>query len=130
MIDFTRKNINKGFFLKFSEFSSLSHDILNHCFIVLNIIHHLIENTAPVIAPTRTQSQVSQNAITNPNASPIKAIKAATIVQDLTEAVQKDRKSEAEQSKQLGNFANSHHYMRLFDNMKSIYMVQRSNLDS
>ena len=90
----------------------------------------MIENTAPVIAPTRTQSQVSQNAITNPNASPIKAIKAATIVQDLTEAVQKDRKSETEQSKQLGNFANSHHYMRLFDNMKSIYMVQRSNLDS
>ena len=77
----------------------------------------------------KTQTQVSQNSITNPNASPIKQIKAATIVQDLTEAVQKDKKSETDFSKHLGNFAHSHHYMRMFENLRSIYAVQRSTLD-
>ena len=52
---------------------------MSHCCIVLNIINHLIDSSAPVIATTKTQTQVSQNAITNPNASPIKQIKAASI---------------------------------------------------
>ena len=113
----------------FSDFSTLSQEVLSHCYIVLNIIHHFIDATAPVIMHPKTQTQVSQNSITNPNASPIKQIKAATIVQDLTEAVQKDKKSETDLSKHLGNFAHSHHYMRMFENLRSIYAVQRSTLD-
>ena len=105
---------------------------MSHCCIVLNIINHLIDSSAPVIATTKTQTQVSQNAITNPNASPIKQIKAASIVQDITEAVQKEKKTEISEtsSKSLGSFAHSHHYMRMFENLRNIYLVQRSNLDS
>ena len=116
-----------------SEFSTLSQEVMSHCCIVLNIINHLIDSSAPVISTTKTQTQVSQNAITNPNASPIKQIKAASIVQDITEAVQKDKKnetSEASSSKSLGSFAHSHHYMRMFENLRNVYLVQRSNLDS
>ena len=70
--------------LYISEFSTLSQEVMSHCCIVLNIINHLIDSSAPVISTTKTQTQVSQNAITNPNASPIKQIKAASIVQDIT----------------------------------------------
>ena len=123
--------IGTKIFFYISEFSTLSQEVMSHCCIVLNIINHLIDSSAPVIATTKTQTQVSQNAITNPNASPIKQIKAASIVQDITEAVQKEKKNEtSETSKSLGSFAHSHHYMRMFENLRNVYLVQRSNLDS
>ena len=101
------------------ELSQISQDLTSHCFVVLNILQHLIDCNAPDHQAIKSQSQVSQNSITNPNASPIK-LKS---IQELTE-----KKKDDEQSKKVGQFNESHHYMRLFDNLRHIYAVERNSL--
>ena len=79
-----------------SELSEVSQEILTHCFVTLNIIQHLVESSTPINQAPK--SQVNQNSITNPNASPIKQIKASAIVQELAEVASRSesRKSSNE----------------------------------
>ena len=100
-----------------------SQEISTHCFVVLNILQHLIDCIAPdsVIKSQSGSQQVNQNSITNPNASPIKL--------KLNELTNDSKKTNEEQSKiKLGQFNESHHYMRLFENLRNVYTVERNSL--
>ena len=106
---------------EWKDLNQLSQEITNHCFVVLNILQHLIDCNAPDHQAIKSQSQVSQNSITNPNASPIK-LKS---IQELTEKTKKE-----EEPKKVGQFNESHHYMRLFENLRNIYAVERNSLST
>ena len=110
-----------------SELSEVSQEILTHCFVTLNIIQHLVESSTPINQAPK--SHVNQNPFTNPNASPIKQIRPAAIVQELTEVAKENRKFSNEtdassSTKIIGNFSDSHHYMRLYDNLRNIFLVR------
>ena len=110
--------------------------------VVLNIIQHLLEATTPSMTSTAASKsvQVDQNSITNPSASPIRQLRPASIVQELKEAAIKETsrktsvsggggENENNSSKAKGHFSDSHHYMRLYENLRNIHSVQRNNLD-
>lgn len=108
--------------------------ILSHCFILLNILHHLIEATAPPPVQNPAKATVDQNTITNPNASPIKALKKPSeIVQDLKDLSRPKSPNVALNSsnveEKLGHFSESHHYMKLYENVRNIYAIQRNALN-
>ena len=71
------------------------------------------------------------------SASPIKTLKPAAIVQELKDAAasaaskENSRKSSGNENeaKILGLFSDSHHYIKLYENLKSVFMVQRNTLD-
>ena len=71
------------------------------------------------------------------SASPIKTLKPAAIVQELKDAAasatskENSRKSSGNENeaKILGLFSDSHHYIKLYENLKSVFMVQRNSLD-
>lgn len=113
---------------EYKELTETSQEILTHCFIILNITQHLIEATTPIQNQSGPKSQVDQNSITNPNTSPIKKPVASQIVQDLKAEFRPESPSKS-QSELLGHFSESHHYIKIYENLKSAFMVQRNSLD-
>jgi hypothetical protein len=121
------------------DLAAITQELLQHCCRVLNIVNHLMDSNAPTIqAPKNQGAQVTQNSITNPNASPVKQLKApAAFVQELADSVSKEAAAKkaaseagSDQAKKWGYFSNSHHYMRLFDTVRNLHLAQRNNLDS